>query len=312
MGGDALLGVGDPVYVFSGPPRDKFLEIGSRTVAALNQGASLYDLGVSEQEAMKLAEESPTIGKYLGKLRRALLDNMDLVGGLLAREQCKMWVVVVAGNDPDNDVAALTRGSLHAADIDRLLSATEANVVQELRTYPEKIGILGTVLDAKILHLPVKAALAIARQYGDETLHKEMNARGLSTARDKAARERLFESDLGRAFRGATTGPRTRGPKVGSNTVDAFGKLVAIASGNDRLLNRAIGEALKDAGLIDSYDTEKALGDGLSRCSDIFVECGQGVVRLEVMWRKTTSRAEIANYTLTKLWNYGKAIGYLP
>jgi hypothetical protein len=30
-----------------------------------------------------------------------------------------------------------------------------------------------------------------------------------------------------------------------------------------------------------------------------------------MMWRKQTGRAEIANYTLTKLNNYGKAIGLL-
>jgi hypothetical protein len=30
-----------------------------------------------------------------------------------------------------------------------------------------------------------------------------------------------------------------------------------------------------------------------------------------VMWRKSTGRAEIANYVLTKLYNYGRAIGLL-
>lgn len=29
------------------------------------------------------------------------------------------------------------------------------------------------------------------------------------------------------------------------------------------------------------------------------------------MWRARTSRAEIANYVLTKLYNYGRAIGFL-
>jgi hypothetical protein len=38
---------------------------------------------------------------------------------------------------------------------------------------------------------------------------------------------------------------------------------------------------------------------------------GSEPVRLEVMWRKQTSRAEIANYTLTKLNNYARAIGLL-
>jgi hypothetical protein len=34
-------------------------------------------------------------------------------------------------------------------------------------------------------------------------------------------------------------------------------------------------------------------------------------IRIEVMWRTKAGRAEIANYVLTKLGNYGKAIGVL-
>jgi DNA (cytosine-5)-methyltransferase 1 len=36
-----------------------------------------------------------------------------------------------------------------------------------------------------------------------------------------------------------------------------------------------------------------------------------GPIRIEIMWRSTTSRADIANYVLSKLGNYGKAIGLL-
>src|SRR6266849_8063178 len=41
VGADALLGVGDPSYRFLGPPKGQFLDIASRTIATLNQGASL-------------------------------------------------------------------------------------------------------------------------------------------------------------------------------------------------------------------------------------------------------------------------------
>jgi DNA (cytosine-5)-methyltransferase 1 len=33
-------------------------------------------------------------------------------------------------------------------------------------------------------------------------------------------------------------------------------------------------------------------------------------LRIELMWRKTASRAAIANYVLTKIHNYGKAMKY--
>lgn len=49
----------------------------------------------------------------------------------------------------------------------------------------------------------------------------------------------------------------------------------------------------------------------MSRRTDIVATSGSGTIRLEMMWRRKTGRAEIANYVLTKLFNYGKAIGYL-
>jgi hypothetical protein len=65
------------------------------------------------------------------------------------------------------------------------------------------------------------------------------------------------------------------------------------------------------ARLIDSFQIEQDFGAGLKRRTDILAKSKNGQIRLEVMWRKTTSRAEIANYTLTKVANYGRAIGFL-
>lgn len=313
IGAEALLGVGEPFVRFQGPPKAQYMEIGQRTVGTLNQGASVHDLGVSEGEAKVFVDESTTIGGFLGRLRDALLRNLKQVDEHLKKERCRVWVVVIAGNDPDNDVAALTRGNLHTVDIDRLLAATNANVVQELRTYPEKIGILGAALDAKILYLPVTAALAIARSFhGGGRLENAMKEEGLQTSFDDSAAERLQSSDLGRALKGAGQGPRTRGPKIGPNTKDAFEKICQIASRDDQILNAAMGRALLDFGLATRFETEKDIGSGLTRRTDIFLETeGLGPVRVENMWRKKTSRAEIANYVLTKLHNYGKAIGFL-
>jgi hypothetical protein len=45
--------------------------------------------------------------------------------------------------------------------------------------------------------------------------------------------------------------------------------------------------------------------------TDIICHDSKDIVRLELMWRSKTGRAEIANYTLTKLYNYGRAIDFL-
>jgi len=230
---------------------------------------------------------------------------------LLKTEQFRLWVVVIAGNDVEGDVAALTRGGFAYADIDRLVNSTGANIVQELKKQPDDLGILGTVLDVKILHLDVFAALAVARQYANDRLRELMRNEGLSVSKDRQADDRARNSELGLIVSGKSLGTRRRGKKAGGNTKTAFDGLARIARSDDGLLNRAIGKALVASGLVESYETERPLGTTLRFDSDLYVVRNGEAIRIEVMWRSTTGRAEIANYVLTKLGNYAKAIGLI-
>ncbi len=58
IGGSALLGSGAAVVPFAGPPRDQYLTIAKRTIETFNAGASLANLGVSEQRADDLARRA--------------------------------------------------------------------------------------------------------------------------------------------------------------------------------------------------------------------------------------------------------------
>jgi hypothetical protein len=229
LGNEALFGVGDPVERFTGPAKAEFVSIAERTVAALNEGASLAALGVSEECAAALTADAETIGRYLALIRKALIENGARVRALLPAEQLRMWTVVIAGNDPDADVAALTRGGYALADIDRLMTSTGANIVRELKEYPDQLGILGTVLDARIVNIDMVTILSIARQYGDDELHDVMRAAGMSTQRDRSAQSRLLASELGLIMSGDSLGTRKRGSKPGGGTQQAFAGLM----GND-------------------------------------------------------------------------------
>jgi DNA (cytosine-5)-methyltransferase 1 len=138
-----------------------------------------------------------------------------------------------------------------------------------------------------------------------------MEAEGMWVVKETRGIERVSDSELGLAFRGEALGTRATGGKPGSNTADAFAKLARIASTDDGLLNKAFGEALVAAGIIDSYELEADLGDGLRRKTDLLCVKAENSIRLEFMWRSKTGRAAIANYVLTKLFNYGRAIGFL-
>ncbi|MCT7970296.1 hypothetical protein NG799_28675 [Laspinema sp. D1] len=233
---------------------------------------------------------------------------------LQATEQCRLWTVVIAGNDPEKDVASLTRGSSSTADIERLMVATNANVVKELKSYPDKIGILGTMLDARIIPLPILTVLSVVRKYASDALRAKMKEVSMDTRSVdsiKKTSKRLRNSELARALNSETIGLGRSGQAPGSNTIESFEKLAKIARTNDELANKALGQGLQDEGLIRSFKTEVDLGNGLTRRTDLVCETEFGKVRIEVMWRKTTSRADIANYVLQKVQNYGRALGFL-
>jgi hypothetical protein len=310
LGAEALFGIGEPFEHFSGPTKGNFVSIASRTVAALNEGASLAALGISDERAEQLTFDAATIGKYLALARQELISNGARVRTLLAAEQSRMWTVVVAP-EADGDVAALTRGGYAYADVDRLMTSTGANIVDELKKYPEELGILGTVLDARILYVDMVTVLAVARQYGDEQLHGLMQTLGMSTQKDTSAGERLTSSELGLILSGQSLGTRKRGSKPGDNTQAAFRNLAEIARTNDGACNRAIGEALVHHGLVETMEPERPLGTGQTFYSDLYVVKAGEPVRIEFMWRTKAGRADIANYVLMKLGNYGRAIGLL-
>lgn len=313
VGGDALFGVGNPVQRFDGPPQDQYAAIATKTIETLNHGASLAALGISEALSGELAGRARTVGEFMGLVREALINNGALVARLMRKERYRVWTLVIAGNEPEMDVAALTRGSHGLVDIDRLLTATNANVVTELKGMPERVGLLATNLDARLLHMDMLTALSIARAHGDDHLHRLMRVENMTTtpAGDEDALGRLRASELGVLLAADALGLRRRGARPGGGTKKAFESLARIASKDDGAINRAIGTALAEGGLISEFAPEVDLGTELVFESDLRVVRAEEPIRIEIMWRKSTSRAAIANYVLGKLQNYGRAIGYL-
>lgn len=318
IGADALLGIEKSSYRFTGPLKTQYIRIATQTIETLNEGATLVDLGISEERAKKLEKEVATIGKYLTLLRQEITKNQRNLEELLSRERFKMWTVVIAVDEPEYEVSALTRGSLSQADITKLLSSTEANIVQELKETPDKIGILGTVLDSKIIYLPITTALSIARKYADDDLREKMKLEKMKSSNvsaDKTAEERFMKSELAKAFQSVPRGLGKRGYKSKENSQKAFESLLKITKNNDILVNKTIGKVLKECKLVDDFQTEVYFKGKIDVKSDLLCR-GKNFdepVRLEIMWRgkRGASCAQIANYVLTKLHNYGKAIGLL-
>ncbi len=313
IGGDALVGVYPGGYRFDGPPKEEYLAIARDTIEALNSGASLIALGVTEERARYLAADAPTIGSFLKSLREEERRNRTTLAALLpALQRTMLWVVVVAADDPETAVGTLNYGADFSADITRLLASTDANVVKDLKKYPDKLGILGRFFDARILHLSIMSAMAAVRDFADDDLRKELSVIGFPTTTQGDGPDRLLESQLGKALRGEQVGIRDAGRKPGEARQKEFQLLSKFAKKDDGSLNEAIGRGLEKAGLIASYKAEATVGTLQERSTDLLCTTPQGYqVRLEFMWRAQTSVGEIAKYVLDKLYHYGKAIGFL-
>lgn len=313
IGGDALLGVYPSGYQFEGPPKTEYVAIARNTIEALNGGASLIALGVTDERATELAATSTTLGAYLKSLREEERRNRGLLATLLPEIQRTMlWIVVIAGDDPETAVGTLTYGADFSADITRLLNSTDANVVKDLKKYPDKLGLLGRFFDAKILHLPIMTVFSVIRDFADDDLRTQLARLKFPTTPTNDGSERLLESQLAQALRSEQIGLRPVGRKPGEDRQKEFKILSEFAKTNDGALNEAIGRALETSKLAQSCKTEVGVGGAQKRNSDLVCAMMSGDrVRLEFMWRAQTSVGEIAKYALDKLYHYGKAIGFL-
>lgn len=310
VGGTSLLGLENTYFSFEGPDKSQFVHIAKQTVELLNNGKTLLDFGITDEIADSYVNDASTIGEYLKLINSAVRKNKNFVRNLKVKDHCKMWVIVLGQNQPSKDVEALTKGEFLDADIQRLLVSTGANLVQDLKKIPDKIALLSNYLDTKIIYIPIIDALSIVRNYANDDLKSVMKTKGMSLKKDAQIGERLQNSELVRMIQMDTKLMGKKGV-TGSNSLNAFGKLLEISETNDRLLNDAFGRALQENGYIEEYLTEQNFGGGLTRRTDLLCKISGKELRLEFMWRKNTSKAEIANYTLTKLYNYGRALGFI-
>lgn len=310
IGGGALLGVHRGVFEYKGPSKGQYLTIATRTIEALNAGASLVSLGIAERRAQDLADQAPTIGGFMQSLREEARRNQSALQSR-AQDSFQLWTVVIAGNDPESEVSSLTRGANYSADIDKLLVSTEANVAQDLKRYPEKLGLLGASVGARILHVPFMTAMAVIRDFADDDLRQRLTAEGFPMTKDGKGEPRLRDGQLGGALQERQRGLHAPGRPPNEDRKQEFMKLMAIARTDDGALNKTFGRALQSSGLIKAFRPEASVGDTSSRNSDLLCDTESGAVRLEFMWRAKTTSGEIAKYVLEKLRNYGKVIKFL-
>ncbi|SHI36713.1 hypothetical protein [Clostridium intestinale] len=308
IGGTSIMDE-DTIYEFTGPPKEDYLEIVKNTFEFFNYGRSLLEFGVSDEYATKLINECDSIGTYLktmSKKIRKFDKNLDKF--FIRQEMFRMWIIVISGDDPIEEVNYFTKGSDNSIDIKRVIEATFSNTSIKLKQ-DFTIGLLANKLDCRILHIPISIALSIIKSTEEDDLKNLLNQNGINCDIDKKERLKINSTSLADSLSRSNIKHRKNINNTQDN-VDEFVKITSIASNNDRILNREIGKALVEQNLIYQYEVESKLAGFDNRRSDLKCNISEEIVRLEFMWRKKTTYGEIANYTLNKLKNYGSAIGF--
>ena len=62
------------------------------------------------------------------------------------------------------------------------MASTDANIVKEIKEHPERLGLLGTAFDAKILSVPALTAIEVVHEYADDSLRGELGKQGCSVS----------------------------------------------------------------------------------------------------------------------------------
>lgn len=323
IGSDALLGPDKEAFLYSGPPQDQYVRLATRMIEQLHRETTLELLGISIEKAEEIAPKCDTLGTFLGLLRQeARRRRFALQERLKDREPFRLWVVLSDGRESGDLVQGLVQGAYSRIDLGKLFSATQANVIQELAPQRADLGLLVSQYDVRLLHLPLMVTVAIARSLASrypEELADKLAFLSFKTRKKPAEEdlERLRSCDLGRAFGGVPMGQLRPGPKPkeGGGSEEAFQKLHQVVGGDDKsiAMNRVLGDALLELGLIAKYEVEAPLSEGWTVKTDLLCRVSGAIpVRLEVTWRnKAANRGLVAMYVLDKLLKYGKALGVL-
>ena len=126
----------------------------------------------------------------------------------------------------------------------------------------------------------------------------------------KSARSRIDNEPLAQCLLGKKSKNNSSRNLSSKNDIE-FSKITAIALDDDKILNHELASIMSNQLHIKYEGTEVAFTGISNRVTDIVLKDADKEYRIEVMWRKTTTVGEIANYTLKKIQNYAEVIGIL-
>jgi energy-coupling factor transporter ATP-binding protein EcfA2 len=316
--GGASLFREDTILEYKGPSRDRFVSILKNTYEFFNK-YDISDVGFSDDQienVLNSMNKKSTIGDFLEKIRTELLNNYnkivdskDYVGDLF-----DLIVCVVASNNPKNEIEYLTKGDYSIVDIDRLFSTTGANIKATIGKHKRICSMVAKEINCKIVSIDWQDALEVLKIKTEckdadiESFNKYIEDKcKLKLGKSNNQLEILRTMNLTSSIKGL---PYKRKNSIGNSTgrQDAFNTILELSRTNDSQINKKICEVLKENGFINVGRVENSFGNGYYIRSDMLCSIPGKYIRVEFMWRKIASAADISLYTLNKLYGYCKAM----
>jgi hypothetical protein len=331
VGRESVVDLNKGIYNFTGPDKEKFLEIADLTVRTLI-GQSLEIFKISRDIAEPLVAESETISEFYSRLEAKSADINGLYRDILKDRLIPNVWILVAGDDAKDlnlTIANLTQGTGNYIDIDQIISYLDspdldAAYLKEWKKRRSEVAFLFRMLDVRIFELPPNVSLAAVRAFSDEDIRKLLRLPSVSEAAaiDTVKRSSFIQAIVNPSY--------SRAPYLKATdqqTSDEYKRIQIRAGADDKKLNKALALAIEAAlsqeGVSIEIKAEKqAKASNLK--PDIHVTLPSGKVYcLEPTWRSTGKGIEneqpdrqntltvghIRKYVLEKILGYVNDLG---
>lgn len=311
VGNDSISSVDDCIYAFDGLPKEKYYETADITSKSINAGKGLESYGITQNSSKEFVEESDTIGSFYSRLCDASLEKIENTNAYLKNKtNPKVWILLPGdqATEIDRTVKSLTTGVKYRIDIERILAYLddESNLSAYLNKWRQKrneAAFLLRQIDLRLFPVSPSLSLAAIRAYApDEVKGVLKNKKCLKSK----AVEEIEKSAFYRLLLNDSIVTDKSPPKTRVETALEYLRIQANASKNDKVLNKALGDALIDTFEKDKYkpiiNIEGKNIEGTNMKPDIHIRISDAnVICLEPTWR--TSGEDYSEFGIAKTQN---------
>lgn len=333
VGRDSITTSSGAIYNFTGLDKSFFYEVANITSKNIN-GINLESFGISKNSTEKILKRVSTIGEYFSELENLSIE-LSTKSDIFLKNKIipKVWILL-PGDDAveiDRTVKSLTQGLKNRIDIERFIAtlddtSNDSAYLNDWRQRRDKAAFLMRLLDVRIIPVYPNLSLASVRAFGEITLKSVLIKK---EEKEKVAIEIIKKSTLFKLLFDDFSSSESSPTRTVESQANEYIRLQKLAENQDKLLNKALGDAL-----IEALDDEKIKTvvyieqqqlEGFNLKPDIQIRINdKDVICLEPTWRSTGKEIQgeipkkqnsltlghLQQYVLNKAMEYVKELGY--